>query len=199
MSSQLKSLMFLEIVDNNKNMGTNENINNNHVICNTENNLSPVIKVNIKLNKEKEFKLNKKKALKETKNEIKINNKNISNENNFKYNINKILFIQNWWKNYYSKYMNKNNKTDIISQKAQYFLERISKIIYRNILKYFIIHLNNLYYFFMNWYQKMNLKKIINKIILIRKKAIIIIAILQIKNKNRLSIILKTTNQQLKI
>ena len=43
MSSQLKSLMFLEIVDNNKNMGTNENINNNHVICNTENNLSPVI------------------------------------------------------------------------------------------------------------------------------------------------------------
>ena len=170
MSSHLKSLMFLDILDNNKISGTNENINN-HVVCNTENNLSPVIKVNIKLNKEKEFKLKKKKTLKETKNEININNKVISKENHYEYNISKILFIQNWWKNYYSKYLNKNDKADIISKKAENFLESICKIIYRNIMKYFIIHLNNLYYYFMKWYQKINIKKIINKIILIKKKS----------------------------
>jgi len=171
MSSQLKSLMFLEFLDNNKILGINENINN-HVVCNTETNLSPVIKVNIKLNKEKDFKLKKKKTLKEAKNEININNKIISNENNYEYNISKILFIQNWWKNYYSNYMNmnKSDKADIINQKAKVFLESLSKIIYRNIMKYFIIHLNNLYYYFMKWYQKISLKKIINKIILIKKK-----------------------------
>ena len=170
MSSQLKSFMFLEILDNNKILGINENINN-HVIFNTEKNLSPVIKVNIKLNKEKEFKLKKKKTLNEKKNETNKNNKIIFNENNYEYNISKIFFIQNWWKNYYSKYMNKNDKADIISQKAQHFLKILSRIIYRNIMKYFIIHLNNLYYYFMHWYQKINLKKIINKIILFKKKS----------------------------
>ena len=165
MSSQLKSLMFLEIVDNNKINGINENVSN-HVICNTETNLSHVIKVNIKLNKEKDFKMKKKKTLKEAKNEFNINNKIVSNENN----MSKILFIQKWWRNYFYKYLNKNDKVNIINQKAQYFFESISKIIYRNIMKYFIIHLNNLYYYFMKWYQNINLKKIINKIIINKKK-----------------------------
>ena len=143
MSCQLKSLMFLELLDNNKILGINENLNS-HVICNTENNLSPVIKVNIKLNKEKETKMKKKKAIKEIKNEININNKTISNENNNEYNVSKLLLIQNWWKNYYSKFLNKYDNVHIINEKALYFIESISKIIYRNIMKYFIIFLNNL-------------------------------------------------------
>jgi hypothetical protein len=111
-------------------------------IRNTESNLNSFIKVNIKSNnlkgKGNEFKtknnqVENKKPLKMKNNEYKLKD-NIKNLNeNKKYEINKILLIQKWWKNYYNQLIYIKKKIEII--KMQYFFDVIKRAIFKYIMK----------------------------------------------------------------
>ena len=135
--------MYLDISDNKKVYNKKSQINN------TESNLNYFIKVNIKLNnlkgKGNEFKtknnlVENKKILKKKNNEYKLtDNKKIFNENK-KYEINKILLIQKWWKNYYNQLIYIKKKIEII--KMQYFFDVIKRAIFKYIMKVII---NNKY------------------------------------------------------
>ena len=131
-----KSLMHLGFSDNKK-----INYKKSH-IRNTESNFNSFIKVNIKSNnlkgKGNEFKTKNnlaenKKPLKKKNNEYKLkDNKKTLNENK-KYEINKILLIQKWWKNYYNQLIYIKKKIEII--KMQYFFDVIKRAIFKYIMK----------------------------------------------------------------
>ena len=134
--SYTKSLMYLDTSDNKK------IYNKKSQISNTDSNLNSFIKVNIKLNnlkgKGNEFKtknnlVENKQILKKENNENKLTDKkNIFNENKI-YEINKILLIQKWWKNYYNQLIYIKKKIEII--KMQYFFDVIKRAIFKYIMK----------------------------------------------------------------
>ena len=137
--SYTKSLMYLDTFDNKK------IYNKKSQISNTDSNLNSFIKVNIKLNnlkgKGNEFKtknnlVENKQILKKENNEYKLTDKkNIFNENKI-YEINKILLIQKWWKNYYNQLIYIKKKIEII--KMQYFFDVIKRAIFKYIMKVII-------------------------------------------------------------
>lgn len=122
-----KSLMFLDISDNKK---TN---NKKSGICNTESNINSFIKVNIKSNYLKEKGKENKKHLKKKNNEHNLKGIKKKLNENKRYEINKILVIQKWWKNYYNQLIYIRKKLDII--KMQYFFDIIKRTIYKFIMK----------------------------------------------------------------
>ena len=134
--SYSKSLMYLDFSEKKKN-----NNKKSHV-SKTESNLNSFIKVNIKLNnlkgKGNEFKtknnpVENKKLFKKKNNNYKLKD-NIKNSNeNKKYEINKILLIQKWWKNYYNQLVYIKKKIEII--KMQYFFDAIKRAICKYIIK----------------------------------------------------------------
>ena len=147
----------------------NKNYNPSHIASNTDINLSNVIKVNIKLNKEKEYtpiyNITKRKKL--LKNKMKLYDvKNIYLKQKLSFQndneIDKIILIQKWWK----KYISKQN----IYLKAENIFNLIKKIIYNNIMKVFMLNLYNIKYYFLKWYHLTNYIKIIDKIIICRQK-----------------------------
>ena len=166
-----KPKLFLDLIQNN--LINQKNNNNNHIVSNTDTNLNNLIKVNIKLNKEKENNLLNNMIMKRKIVKICDNIASEQKPNIFKYKpnlqnfkiINKIIFIQTWWKKYFF--------IQAIHKKAKNFLNSIKKIIYKNIMKYFIRNLYNIKYYFFKWYQYVYLKIIINKIIICRQKQFI--------------------------
>ena len=134
--SHQNSLMYLDFSEKKKN-----NYKKSY-ICKTESNLNSFIKVNKKLNnlkgKVNEFKaknnpVENKNIFKKKNNNYKLKD-NIKNLNeNKKYEINKILLIQKWWKNYYNQLVFIKKKIEII--KIQYFFDVIKRAICKYILK----------------------------------------------------------------
>lgn len=146
-----KSLMYLDISDKKDN-------NKKGHLRNAKSNLNSLIKVNKKINnlRGKEFKtknlFQSKKLLKKNNNKNKLKDNNKKMNENKQYEINKILLIQKWWKNYYNQLTYIRKKIEII--KMQYFFD----VIKRGIFKYIIKIINN------KKYMKNLIKKKKNKV-----------------------------------
>ena len=108
----------------------------------------------------------------------KIGNKNTNHtlkeklDNNDK--MNKIIFIQNFWKNYLlinEDIYNKSNYITYINRaKARIILSKIKKILCHHLfqkLKYYAYNIN---YYFLLWHSKIFLKKILKKIIFMKNR-----------------------------
>ena len=187
-SSRKKPLLFLDSIQNNSRI---VNKNRNHTISNTDTNLSSIIKVNVKLNKEKEYtpmgNINKRKKLLKEKIKLydskykQLKSKQYSNCDN---KVKKIILIQKSWKKYI------NNKK--FFSKVEIFFNLMKRIIHKKIMKFFFLYLYDIKYYFLKWYHLNNYKKIIDKIKIYLRKNFIsktmninkISKITHIKNKN---------------
>ena len=166
--SQRKPSMFLDTFNINNNRNYYNSITNikNHLISNTETNLNTLIKVNIKLNKEKDHtsmnSVNKKRNISKTQKNKTIDKKiNINNEQEKynKKNQNKKISI-----------IYRKNENNMMNKKIKLFFHIIKVVIYKNIMRKFKICLYNLNYYFLKWYKKVSLKKIIEKIMNCKQK-----------------------------
>ena len=179
--SQKKPLMLLDpfSINNYKNFNNSNSNIKNHLISNTETNLNTLIKVNIKLNKEKEKEYTqinnviKKGNISKTKKYEEKTKKNIitneQDENNEKSQIKKISIIY------------KQNKINMMNKIIEFFF-KIKIFIYKNIMKNFKICLYNINYYFLKWHKIVYSKKIINMIINCKKKYYIKVPINKRKN-----------------
>ena len=158
-----KKMLFLDLLQNNK---INNKNNHSHVVSNTDINLNSIIKVNIKLNKKKDYtpmnnRAKKRKVLKTylSENKTKINKENSKSEDSsYNYSIIiKIIKIQKWWKKIFAR--------NEMILKVEYFCIFLKRLIYTKISKLLNLYYYNIYYYFHKWNNIVSLKRIISKII----------------------------------
>ena len=184
-----KPFLFLDSLQNNSII---INKNHNHTISNTDTNLSSVIRVNVKLNKEKEYTpignlIKRKKFLKDKIKlyDLKYNQLKSKQYSNCEIKVKKIILIQKWWK----KYINNKN----FFSKVEIFFNLLKKIIHKKIMKFFFLYLYDMRYYFLKWYHLNNYKKIIDKIKIYLRKNFISKTI----NINKLSKVKHNKNKNL--
>ena len=167
---------------------------NIHKLNNIGTKFNALIKVNVKMRKEKmKYSTNDyKRTLKKSgTSSNSINKKNSKRKNREKQNfnfiqqkrlnknnnnniINKIIFIQNFWKNYLLFHEDILDKPDYINYtkraKARIFFSKIKNVILNNLLKVLKYNIYNIKYYFLFWYNKIYLRKIRKKIINTKNK-----------------------------
>ena len=187
-----KQILALDLYNNNKSKYSSNNYNHSHVINNTDANLNSLIKVNIKLNKKKQYTPMNKRMKKEKIINKAILNKEKSNfmskrkEYSYKDNsIKKIILIQKWWK---KKFVKKETKLKI--EVLFYFIRRF---IYKQIMKLLNKRKYILKYYFNKWNHKVNFKKILYELKIYKYTNIINHKTINIKRNHDLTII-KATN-----